>query len=107
SAEQRTELQRKRLDYLQRDVASVLQTGGSDAVKKALDRIDVLRKSQQSNAQAVAMLDQLAAKIKNDAKDATTMASSQALTVYTGSFRPLCDEALRRRDLGAARKALN
>ena len=106
SAEQRGEIQRTRLDYLQRDVSSVLQTGGADAMKKALDRIEVLKKGQQSNAQAVATLDQLAAKIKTDAKDATTMASSQALAVYTGSFRPACDDALKRRDLAAARNAL-
>jgi serine/threonine-protein kinase len=106
SAEQRSEIQRARLDHLQRDVSAVLQTGGPDAAKKALDRIEFLKKGQQGNAQASALLDQLATKIRNDAKDATTMASSQALTVYTGSFRPAFDEALRRRDLVAARKAL-
>jgi hypothetical protein len=49
SAEQRGEIQRTRLDYLQRDVTSVLQTVGADGMKKALERIDVLKKGQQSN----------------------------------------------------------
>jgi eukaryotic-like serine/threonine-protein kinase len=107
SPEQKEELQRLRLENLQKDVASVLQTGGADATKKALDRIAVLKKDHvKNNAPAVAFLDQLAEKIRNDAKDASTAASSQAMQVYSGSFRPGFDEALKRRDLVMARKSL-
>ncbi|MBI3855282.1 MAG: hypothetical protein HY293_06290 [Planctomycetes bacterium] len=106
SAEGLNVIESKRHEYLQKDVAEVLQTGGSDAAKKALDRIAVLKGFHTRNAQATSLLDQLGAKIVTDAKDATTMASSQAMTVYTGSFRPGFDASLQKRDLIACRKAL-
>jgi eukaryotic-like serine/threonine-protein kinase len=104
--EQREMIDRARLEYLQKDVAEVLQTGGAAATQKALDRIAALRRDHSRNAQASAFLDRMAEKIRTDAKDASTAASSQAMTVYSGSFRPGFDEALRRRDLAQARKAL-
>ena len=106
SLEQREMIDRARLEYLQKDVAEVLQTGGADSTQKALARIAALRRDHSRNAQASAFLDRMAEKLRTDAKDASTAATSQAMTVYSGSFRPGFDEALRRRDLTVARKAL-
>jgi eukaryotic-like serine/threonine-protein kinase len=106
TVEQREMIDRARIEYLQKDIAEVMQTGGADAVKKAIDRIAALRRDHSRNPQASAFLDRMAEKIRTDAKDASTAASSQAMTVYSGSFRPGFDEALRRRDLPAGRKAL-
>src|SRR5436190_2449745 len=48
----------------------------------------------------------MAEKIRADVKDASSAAVSEAMRLYTGSFRGGFDDALKRRDLTAARKAL-
>jgi hypothetical protein len=105
NAEQRESIERSRGEYLTQDVNEVLQAGGSDAGKKALDRIAALKTYHAKNPGAVAHLEDLSHRIKTDAQQATSVAVSQAMSVYS-SFRPGFDEALKRRDLVSARKAL-
>jgi serine/threonine protein kinase len=105
NAEQRQQLQKMRLDFLRQDVADVLKGGGSDATRKSFDRIAVLKKEHAKNAAAQRLLDELAEGIRNETLQQTTAAMSQVMSLYS-SFRPAFDEALRRRDLVSARKAL-
>jgi serine/threonine-protein kinase len=106
NAEQRDSIERARMEYLQRDVAETMQGGGPDAGKRALDRIAALRRDHARNPAAVKLLDDMAEKIRSDVKDASSAAVSEAMRVYTGSFRGPFDDALKRRDLTAGRKAL-
>jgi serine/threonine-protein kinase len=106
NAEQRDSIEKARMEYLQRDVAEAIQGGGPDASKRGLDRIAALRRDHAKNPGAVKLLDEMAEKIRSDVKDASTAAVSEAMRLYTGSFRGGFDDALKRRDLSAARKAL-
>ncbi|HVE39418.1 MAG TPA: serine/threonine-protein kinase [Planctomycetota bacterium] len=106
NAEQRESIEKARSEYLQRDVAEAMQGGGPDAGKRALDRIAALRRDHAKNPGAVKLLDEMGDKIRADVRDASTAAVSEAMRVYTGSFRSGFDDALKRRDLSAARKSL-
>jgi serine/threonine-protein kinase len=107
SADQKDSIDRARLDFLKQDLADTARgLSGNEAAKKTLDRIAALRALQGKNPSALAFLDQMAEKIKTDASQAVTAAVSQAMTVYSGTFRPGFDEALKRRDVVAARKGL-
>jgi len=98
TAEQREAIERDRAGYLQKDV--------DEAAPQTSDRIAALRRLHPRNAAVLALLDRMADKAKTDATQATSAAVSQAMAVYTKTFRPAFDEALRHRDLVAARKAL-
>jgi serine/threonine-protein kinase len=106
SAEQRDTIEKARAEYLQRDVAEAMQGGGPEAGKRALDRIAALRRDHAKNPGAVKLLDEMGDKIRADVRDASTVAVSEAMRLYTGSFRGPFDDALKRRDLSAARKSL-
>jgi serine/threonine protein kinase len=107
TAEQRDLIERDRATWLQKDVMAAMQGAtGSDAVAKGTDRIAALRKLHAKNAPVLALLDRVAEKLRSDATQANSAAVTQAMTVYSGSFRPVFDEALRRRDIVSGRKAL-
>jgi serine/threonine-protein kinase len=106
TAEQREAIERDRAGYLNRDVAEAMQTGGSDAAARGAERVDALKKIHAKNAAVVALLDRLAEKLRSEATQATSAAVTQAMAFYSGTFRPVFDEALKRRDLIVARKAL-
>jgi serine/threonine-protein kinase len=107
SAEQREEIEKTRIEFLNKDVADVLQGGGAEGEKKALERIAALRKDNAKNPGALKQLDLLADRIRSEAKDATSAAVAEASRLYSGSFRSGFEDALKRRDLTAARKALH
>jgi len=107
TAEQRDAIERDRSNYLQIDVGDSMQGAtGPDAAAKGADRLAALRKLHSRNTAVLAQLDRLAERIRTDATQATSAAATQAMAVYSGRFRPAFDEALRRRDLLAGRKAL-
>jgi serine/threonine-protein kinase len=107
TAEQRDLIERDRATWLQKDVMASMQgASGSDAVAKGMERIAALKKLHAKNAPALALLDRLAEKLRSDASQASSAAATHAMAVYAGTFRPSFDEALKRRDIVAGRKAL-
>jgi serine/threonine-protein kinase len=107
TAEQRDAIERDRAAYLNKDVMEAMQgAGGSDAAARAVERIAALKRMHPKNAAVLSLLDRMAEKLRSDATQATSAAVTQAMAVYTGTFRPAFDEALRRRDLLTGRKAL-
>ncbi|HVR83066.1 MAG TPA: serine/threonine-protein kinase, partial [Planctomycetota bacterium] len=107
TADQRELVERDRATWLQKDVlASIQGASGADAVAKGTERIAALKKIHAKNVPALALLDRLAEKLRSDATQANSAAATQAMAVYAGTFRPAFDEALRRRDIVAGRKAL-
>jgi len=107
TAEQRELIERDRAAWLHKDVAASMQgVSGADAVARGMERIAALRKLHAKNAPAVALLDRVAEKLRSEATQASSAAVTQAMAVYAGTFRPAFDDALRRRDIVAGRKAL-
>ncbi|MBV8879093.1 MAG: serine/threonine protein kinase [Planctomycetaceae bacterium] len=107
TAEQRESIERDRLNYLHQDVVDAMKgASGTDAAGKGADRIAALRKLHPKNTGVLAQLDKMSEKLRSDASQATSAATSQAMALYGGTFRPAFDEALKRRDIVAARKAL-
>jgi len=107
TAEQREAIERDRAGYLKKDVDDVIRgASGAEAAAKASDRIAALRKMHPRNAPVLSLLERMAEQIRADASKATSAAMSQATLLYDQTFRPAFDEALKRRDMVAARKAL-
>jgi len=107
TAEQREAVERDRAIFLSKDVAAAMQgASGSDAVARGTERIAALKKLHAKNAPALALLDRMGEKLRSDATQANSAAATQAMAVYSGTFRPGFDEALKHRDILAARKAL-
>ena len=107
TAEQRDAIERDRTSYLNKDVMEAMQGGGgADQAARGVERIAALKRIHPKNAAVLAFLDRMAEKLRSDATQATSAAVSQAMAVYSGTFRPAFDEALKRRDLLAGRKAL-
>jgi serine/threonine-protein kinase len=99
TAEQREVIERERAQYFAEDIADATKAG------KGPERIVQLRTSHAKNSAAIGALDRIEGKLKTDATQASTAATHQLMTAYA-SFRPSFDDALHRRDLFAARKAL-
>ncbi len=107
TTEQREAIERDRAGYLRQDVDDAIRgSSGSDAAAKAAERIAALRKMHPRNAAVLGLLDRMSEKATTEATQATSAAMSQAMVVYSKTFRPTFDEALKHRDLLAARKAL-
>jgi serine/threonine-protein kinase len=107
TAEQRELVERDRAVWLEKDVVAAMQGGaGGEAATRGAERIAALKKLHAKNAPVLALLDRMADKLRSDASQATSAAVTQGMAVYAGTFRPTFDEALRRRDIVAARKAL-
>jgi serine/threonine-protein kinase len=105
--EQRDELEARRRDLFRRELAEILgPSPAPDRVRKAQGRLAELREIHKDNPAAIAALDAEAARLSGQASRSMADVAAQAAAAHA-RFRPPFEEALRRRDLPAARKLLH
>ncbi|MFN3484090.1 MAG: protein kinase domain-containing protein [Planctomycetota bacterium] len=103
---QKEELEGRRRELFRRELAEILGPAPTpEKVRKAQERLAELRAAHKENPAALAALDAEAARLAGPAKRTEADLAAQAAAAYA-RFRTPFEEALRKRDLPAARKLL-
>jgi serine/threonine-protein kinase len=105
--DQRADVEAARRRYFEEEMKELLPPAPTpDRLRLARERLEKLRKLHLGNPAAMGVLDQLLSSLKEAEAKLATDASSQASLQYVSVFRPKFEEAMKQRDLGAARRLL-
>ncbi len=105
-ADSRGAVELKREKYLREDIGDVVKAAGPESQKMAAARLEALKALHVRNQGAMKILGELESEMQKQLAQAATAAVSQAMLLYATSYKPRFEEALKTRDLVAARKAL-
>ncbi len=106
--EQKLEIDRTRAQYAEQDVRESLgEASNGEGSSKALERIKALKALHAGNLEIRDLLDRMGIEIRDRRAKAAAEARGRASEVYSGEFLPRFLEAMRQRDLVAARRHLH
>jgi serine/threonine-protein kinase len=107
-SEGRAAVEERREKYFREDVGDVAKAAaaGAQPEAKVLARIAALKALHPRNPAAQKVLDGLSEEISRQVQQAASAAVSQAMLLYSTSYKPRFEESIKVRDLAAVRKAL-
>ncbi len=103
---QMAEIQATRRAYLEQEIGELLSgTASPELYKKARERVQKLKELHAGNPEAGEYLDRVLADLKESERKILAGAASQAPAAYLNAFLPKFSDAMKMRDLAAARRA--
>jgi hypothetical protein len=107
TADQKADVEATRRRYFELELKELMSPAPTpDRLRLARERLEKLRKLHLGNPAAMGVLDDLLTSLKEEETKLATDASAQAGLQYAAVFRPKFEEAMKQRDLGAARRFL-
>ena len=103
---QRGELEAARRAFLEREIQELLPPAAPlESLRRARDRFEKLRAMHAGNAEVQALLDRVLSEVRDREQKILGGAVSRATQAYLQVFAPKFSEAMKQRDLAAARRA--